>query len=581
MASFLDKFKIKTAVDNYTKLDLGCDHISSANFMQFNVAYSKEMVPGEKLSVNMETFTRLAPMPVPTFGRAKINNRAFFVPFRTIFPGWNDFITDTSHVNANGNAVIVSSVPTISAINLSNCFTGSASEFYGAYSQTVDGEDTPYDYGDGRNKYKLTAFGRQTMKILESLGYKFVIGSQDTTTFSALPLLAIAKVYCDWYYPSAYTADTIFSNVESIFKQDTGLSAYSLTTDDLNNIFSLLRYVCYDSDYFVSAWDNPTTPNTGAYSAVTMSDITTDTFRINTGTGYGTPVVTQSNGNQPGVVSQYALTALRSLTDYMKRHQLVGARALDRYLSRFGVTLSAEKLNRSIYIGNSSSGLQFGDIMSQADTEGAQLGDYAGKGIGYDKVGFDYNTDEYGMFIIISTIIPNTGYYQGLNRTVMHKSKLDFWTPEFDNLGTQAIAKGELYVPQKFEGFNGTFGGLTTGVFGWTPRYAEYKVGRDMLTGDFRYDTINTGQEAWHTLREVDYTTSENIAHNRLFTVGQDSDQYSRIFYNTDADAADKFNVIYHFEVGSQSPMKPLYDTYEFEDQGKEMVVDVNGVKMN
>lgn len=578
MASFLDKFKIKTAVDNYTKLDLGCDHISSANFMQFNVAYSKEMVPGERLSVNMETFTRLAPMPVPTFGRAKINNRAFFVPFRTIFPGWNDFITDTSHVNANGNAAILASVPTVSAINISNCFTGQSSEFYGAYAQLVT--DGAYDYSYGENKYKLTAFGRQTMKILESLGYKFAIGTTDTTTFSALPILAIAKVYCDWYFPSAYTADTIFANVEGLFKQDSSLSAYSLTVNDLNNIFSLLRYVCYDSDYFVSAWDNPTAPNAGAYSNVSINDVTYADLRVNINSD-GTPVVAQTNGNNPNVVSQYALNALRSLTDYMKRHQLVGARALDRYLSRFGVTLSAEKLNRSIYIGNSSSGLQFGDIMSQADTEGAQLGDYAGKGIGYDKASFDYNTDEYGMFVIVSTIIPNTGYYQGINRTVMHKSKLDFWTPEFDNLGTQAIAKGELYFPQKFDDFTGTISGLTTGVFGWTPRYAEYKVGRDMLTGDFRYDSINTGQEAWHTMREVDYTNTNNIAHNRLFTVGQDADQYSRIFYNTDADAADKFNVIYHFEIGSQSPMKPLYDTYEFEDNGKEMVVDVNGVKMN
>ena len=101
MASFLDKIKVDTAVENRNKLDLGCDHITSANFMQYNVAWCKELVPKEKISVSMETFTRLNPMPVPTFGRAKINNRAFFVPFRTIFPAWNDFITDSRHSYAN------------------------------------------------------------------------------------------------------------------------------------------------------------------------------------------------------------------------------------------------------------------------------------------------------------------------------------------------------------------------------------------------------------------------------------------------------------------------------------------------
>ena len=102
MASFLDRFKIKTAMDDHSKLDLSCDHISTANFMQFNVAYSKELVPTEKIDIKMETFTRLLPMPVPTFGRARVNNRAFFVPYRTIFPGWNDFITDTVHVTTAG-----------------------------------------------------------------------------------------------------------------------------------------------------------------------------------------------------------------------------------------------------------------------------------------------------------------------------------------------------------------------------------------------------------------------------------------------------------------------------------------------
>ena len=43
MASFLDKIKVNTAIDNRNKLDLGCDHITSANFMQYNVAWCKEL----------------------------------------------------------------------------------------------------------------------------------------------------------------------------------------------------------------------------------------------------------------------------------------------------------------------------------------------------------------------------------------------------------------------------------------------------------------------------------------------------------------------------------------------------------
>ena len=141
MASFLDKIQVNTAIENRTKLDLGCDHITTANFMQYNVAWCKELVPKEKISVNMETFTRLNPMPVPTFGRAKINNRAFFVPFRTIFPAWNDFITDARHAYADNVMREVSTVPLVSNASLVGMFTDPNK----GYAQNVSVDDGVYD----------------------------------------------------------------------------------------------------------------------------------------------------------------------------------------------------------------------------------------------------------------------------------------------------------------------------------------------------------------------------------------------------------------------------------------------------
>ena len=596
MASFLDKIKVKTAVEDRVKLDLGCDHITTANFMQYNVAWCKELVPKEKISVSMETFTRLNPMPVPTFGRAKINNRAFFVPFRTIFPGWNDFITDAQHTFASGNTAVIDRVPYIKNYDLVQFIAGIEGDNATAYVEIADSGNADIVLRDSADssstQLKLTAKGRQAIKVLESLGYKIIWDYNDeTTVYSALPILAMAKVYVDWYFPSAYVGTGgLINRVESLFfrdvlDNDTGeFSGGVLTQYDMDDIFQLiLGGVNYDSDYFVSAWDNPVAPNNNTYSGITMTDPTTglgSTISTDTIGASGTP--TTEGGS---ALSQWLIDGLKSLTDYMKRHQLVGARALDRYLARFGVNLSAEKLRRSVYLGSGYENIQFGDVMSTADTDGASLGNYAGKGIGYGTANFDYETDEYGIMIIISSIVPKAGYYQGINRNVMHLGKLDYWTPEFDNLGTQAISKSELYVPF---GSNTNDAetpidtqGLVDGVFGWTPRYAEYKIGRDMLTGDFRYDSMNAGQEAWHTMRELSYSNVVDIVHNVNFVSGQDAAQYSRIFYNTDAEAADKFNVIYHFEVASWSPMKALFDTYEFDSKGGSVTEDANGVKMN
>ena len=115
MANFLDTIKVKTAVEKRTNLSLDCDHITTANFMQFNVVFSRELVPDQSLDIDMSTFARLQPLPVPTYGKARIQNRCFFVPFRTIFPAFNDFITDARHNFSNGTSGIVNNVPLVSS----------------------------------------------------------------------------------------------------------------------------------------------------------------------------------------------------------------------------------------------------------------------------------------------------------------------------------------------------------------------------------------------------------------------------------------------------------------------------------
>lgn len=623
MASFLDKVKVNTAVTKFNKFDLSCDHITTTDWMHLAPIYNKEMVPKEKLSVNVEAMTRLAPMAVPTFGRGNINMRAFFVPYRTIFPGWNDFINDVSHMPFNqqsGVASLISSVPTVSNNALRNLFvTDSGAQYNITNLCTVSAtEPNTYDFSyavyDSQGVLQSTSYvtltpkGRRVMKIIESLGYKIIWRSNTNPVWSALPILAYAKVYCDWYWPQMYPEAT--SGIENLFKQDS-TTTLALSSTQLFAILSLADRVCYDSDYFTAAWDNPVAPNNGSFSNIEVVDVTNGASSSNsnsidnTSWSNGTPAIYRTS-NAVGPLTQYAIDALKSLTDYMKRHQIAGAKALDRFFARFGIVLSAEKLNRSVYIGSKLVPLQIGDVTSNTDTTGItntndpygydRLGSFAGRGVGYGQGNFDFDSDEYGMFLICSSVVPSVGYYQGIDRAIMHKNKLDFWTPEFDQLGTQAIATAELNVPKDGQ-YNGSID-LSQRVFGFTPRYAEYKIAKDKVTGDYRYDTMNQSlmtNNGWHFMREFPDKLSEQnnstdfqigwLAHSSQFVQGTDSNQFNRIFqsYSINENEADHFSVIYHFDVGMTAPMAKLWDTYEFDesDRGKEVTMDVNGVKMN
>ena len=600
----LDKARVAVGLHGKTKLDLSHPHITTTNFMDLQPICYRHMIPSEKVVCSASAFARLAPMAVPTYGRCRLNMRAFFVPFRTVMPNFTDFIVDTVSQQFNkldtASTGIVTSTPLISNNGLVAFFTNQRNS---SVSTAASYDFSLYNSGTSTTTYyKFTAAGRRAYKILRSLGYG-VVWEQAVTSvnYSALALLAYLRVYVDWYSLSAYMDTQSYQVFLSWFKYHDPTQPLILDYQALITVFDYLERVCYDGDYFTSAWDNPVSPNNGLFSNFLIPDITVTgnnngnyrswVWNDSNSNSYSTPIVSgNTSGTSPAhshpvyQFSQYADDALKALTDYMKRHQLTGARTIDRYLADFGINLPADKLQRSTYLGMSSMDIQVGDVMSNADTAGANdpsnLGDYAGQGFIKGGKTFEYQASEFGLFVICASILPMGSIVQGYDRNNLHTTKDQFFNPDFDCLGVQAITKGEVYLSK-----NGQFGGQADydGVFGYTPRYAEYKVGRAQLTGDISLDSVLAGGSSWHLFRmfnDAFFTNITNLKHDIGFCLGRDADQYSRIFNSTDS-SYDKFYVIYDFQMTAQSPCKSLFDTYEFEDESRKVTLDANGVKMN
>lgn len=187
---------------------------------------------------------------------------------------------------------------------------------------------------------------------------------------------------------------------------------------------------------------------------------------------------------------------------------------------------------------------------------------------------------------MISTIIPAVGYYQGASRFVLHQSKLDWYTEEFDAMGVQAVSALELYCPD--EGNAPSAINLRDQVFGFLPRYAEYKTDRDMVTGDYRYKSYrnNGAEDSWYLFRDVEAffdpltDPATDLVHSLSFVQGRDAVQYNRIFLNASPDQ-DLFRLEFHFKVTTWQGGKPLYDTHDFAEDGKSIVLDAGGPKVN
>lgn len=614
--------------------------LTTSTFFRLKPVYVKEVIPGENVNMTISSLTRLGSLQKPMYGDVKLQLRSFFVPMRLVFPSWNDFI-----VNTDGNNSPYTHVPTFSHVELMKALLGQSTfdsstriditnpelpndfvfvekmqwsggihyDFSGYYPYRDSSSGTTQD-GNGHLGFVFTPMARRFYDILLGLGYNFNFGispsyvqyMQDKTVlnevYSAMPLLCYAKLFCDWFTNSQYgsTINTLQATINTIHTR-----GYMIASDFVT-LANLITYVTYDRDLFVSAFDEPTSPNDshGTLDEIKFVDLSNNasnpqyksevvqasvpldgTFPSN-----DTPYIRSVTSNhQVYNLTEYALNALRSLTNYVRRNQIAGVRALDRYYARYGVQLSSEKLLRSQQLASWDIPFDVAEVMSTADTlsgvQGLNLGDYAGKGIGgANGLNLQYNSDgEFGFLIITADILPFVRYYQGLQPHCSHIYVSEFWQPEFDGLGVDVVPQKQLYNdcqhaystginpddnPQdKVDNF------FPNGQFGFLPRYYDKKSQPyAILSGSFHLASRNTGLDAWHLLRKIDteYMETTQWQHSENFTnATADGEQYNRIFQDTDADL-DGFISVFNFNVTSFKPIMRMFDNWVLEEDDSE-----------
>lgn len=588
--------KVPIAVEAHSKLDLPADHASTGMFMLLQPMYYRHTLKTERLDLSFISTIRPNPMVVPTFGRVRHNLRHFFVPYRQIFPNWEEFISDVIASNFDSSSQVIG-VPYFTSTSLCKLFFDlvdpsdpSQGTIYGLayYVATPSTNPLNYDFIYGGNHFKLTRLGRNFYKVLYSLGYE-IVGNGKSFVFNALALLAYAKVYSDWYANSQYLNDALYLQLQRFFKFNDPSSSLVLNDGDLYSILIFIRPAIYDSNpYFEDAWDNPISPNSNQFTAFSFADPTSNNGSYVASIANGTPEMFQSSAASSSIGTKYVHDALQKLSEYQKRHALSGARAIDRVLSEYGLQTDYLKSQRSIYVGVSSSDVDINSIFATANGSNSSgdsvVGDYAGAGIGHGNSFMQFQNDEEGIFISISTIQPSGGYYQGYDRNNRALTKWQFYQASVDALGVQSIEKGEVYVSRDLDTFNAGDADNYLGHFGFTGRYGERKRSINRVSGDFAFPSVLAGGGAWHLMRSFNdaYFSNNviNIVHSEDFARGTDAEQYLRLFTYTDYDL-DPFNIFLHVDCVSHAPCHPLTDSFIWNSDASKVTINSNGPKVN
>ena len=401
--------RLPIAVSKNCELDLPSYHVTSGTWFQNIPVSYRHMIKGERYQAPIKFFTKLDPVSVPVFGRIRQNIRAFFVPYRLVFPNWSEYAVNTLAYQTLDNSITLNSgLPRFTSHTLWMML-----DEFGCLEEQSDPYEDPatgyrnFDFSVNGVQYKLTTHGLRVVTLLESLGYCVIpTWGKDPIVYNALALLAMAKVWLDWYANGQYMDSEQVLQITTLLSK-TQTFGYALNPTELSIVIEAMLFVGYDKDYFTSCFDNPAGPNV-QMSSYTLFDPTTRQLNqdgVHTGMavadqGLGeTPVMAaQDSGNDYNfngieAFSDYALRSLEALSDMFKRYQIVGSRAADRWLALYGRSLPAEALKRSMYLGNHEHILAFGDVMSHADNSGpndpSTLGDYAGQSAGGSECRFE------------------------------------------------------------------------------------------------------------------------------------------------------------------------------------------------
>ena len=506
---------VKTPRVPLNRFDLSFDRIGTFKMGKLYPIICKEMLPGDRFRVRTDSLVRTMPLSSPAFGRLRMYIHYFFVPNRLVWDNWEDFIT-------GGESGEDTHVPPYAQW----------SDLIGADFQARSKSDVQGNWTYNPEDGLVAAFGLPAQPYAGSSVAEAGVanGISTTTPISVLPFRGYRLIWNE-YYRDQNVDDELPINTASEGRVDfTGWEDSGFKASVLGDLLSR-RWL---KDYFTSALPTPQRgpdvqlpivgeggtiqadgplklmiQNQGTGSTTTTSSVFAPDLNVGLGNTTGIGISSSVNDQFPvekdhtdlmyasGLTTAGGSVVAATINDLrraiaLQRFYEISARAGSRYIEtimgHFHVRSSDARLQRPEYLGGGVTDINIGEVLQTSATDGTSpQGNMAGRGFGIGRSNqCIYRAEEHGYLFGIMSIIPEPYYYQGIDKEWTRQSRVDYYWPSFAHLGEQEIDKSELCVGTS-DGETDTFGKL----FGYAPRYAEYKFSKNIITGLLRGSLAN------------------------------------------------------------------------------------------
>ena len=473
--------------------------------------YVDEVLPGDTFSVDTAGIVRMSTPIFPVMDNCYLDLYYFFVPNRIVWEHWKEFMGE----NTTGawKQEIKYSVPKTE-------ITRNALK------------------ADGKTQASGAKIAPEEGSVLDYMGIptKINSGSGRTYAVNSLPIRGYVKIWNEWF------RDQNLQEPVTEEKGDTS-SANSAwvtgekekATDTFKNETAIRGMetlpVAKFHDYFTSALPEPqkgpavNIQLTGAapigmdenngVGAITWGEYA---FDIGLGGTNGDRLVNRSNNGEPDIrvrrnmgsgsqfdagklyadLSNVEATTINELRQafavqhYYEALARGGSRYREIIRSMFGTLISDKTVQIPEYLGGGRYMINISQVVqTSASTETSPQGNASAISVTpFTENSFTKSFEEHGFVIGVMCVRHDRTYQQGIERFWSRQDTLDYYFPQFANLGEQAIKLREIYASSETAE-------VEEDVFGYQEAWAEYRMKPNRVCGKFRSNAQGT-LDSWH-----------------------------------------------------------------------------------
>lgn len=178
-----------------------------------------------------------------------------------------------------------------------------------------------------------------------------------------------------------------------------------------------------------------------------------------------------------------------SVQQYYEALARGGSRYREQTQALWNVTISDKTVQVPEYLGGGRYHVNINQIVQTAENDNSPLGETGAMSVTpINESSFTKSFEEHGFVIGVCCVRHNRSYQQGLERFWSREDRLDYYVPQFANIGEQPVKKKEIML---------TGEASDEETFGYQEAWADYRMKPNRVSGLMRSNATGT-LDFWH-----------------------------------------------------------------------------------